>query len=303
MKKITFILLFSFLLPYFLFAQKNTKKNKDYEEDFEPGVDFIIGAGVYFGGKLPAGYYSGIPTNENNLDYLFGNKYWREHDLIPLIANNNQFVSSTDTGICVKYPDGYPMDMHYKPAMSISLGVSYRFTSHIRLSIYYNFARLTAKDVFLVSYTQLVSGNERPDYLQYLLVGKENRSLIDLTLSYTFHPNKIVHPFLEFGGEFNFVRVKSFQAVIENKEFNLLDIYGGSTYNGGYMQEFKPRYGGAGGAVMAAAGIKFAFNKSISIDPTFYVSYGTINLRDYKGGHFNFGAYVRIVMSDSIFQK
>lgn len=299
MKKAILFLMICLLTPYFLFSQKY----KEEEEDFMPGVDFIIGAGAYFGGKTPAGYYSGIPENENNLNYLFGNDYWRKNDLVPLIAANNNFVSSTDSNICIKYPEGYPLDVHYKAAMSISLGASYRFNKHLRMTLYYNFARLTAKDVFLVSYTQLVPSNERPDYLEYLLVGKENRSFFDLTFSYTFHLNKVVKPFIELGAQFNFVRVKSFQAIIEDKEFNLLDIYGGSTYNGGYMQEFKPHFGGAGGGAVAALGIKFAFNQNISIDPVFYATYGVINLKGYNQGHFSFGAYVRLVMSDSIFQK
>lgn len=276
---------------------------QDYEdEDLNypgPGADFIIAGGIYFGGKVPAGYYSGIPTNENNLNYIFNNQSWR-HEIARLIADNNPNTSPNDS-IWIKE---YPMDMRYKPAMSVSLGVSYRFNKHWRMTLYYSFARLVAKDVFTVGFPNLVPGNESNDYLMYVIMGKENRSFFDLTGSYTFHVNKVVKPFIELGAQFNFVRVKSFDAIIENKTYNLLNVYGSSTYIAGAgMQELDTKYGGAGFGVMGAAGIKFAFNQWISVDPCFYISFGKVGLNGYKNFHFNYGAYVRIVMSDAVFQK
>lgn len=295
-KFLVFVCLFALLLPS-AFAQSG----EDAEMNIAgPGVDFIIGAGIYFGSKTTAGYYSGIPDNENNLDYIFHNDSWKEQ-IIKLMTDNNSFISSTDTTIGVLE---YPGAMKYKPAMSVSLGASYRFNSHWRINIYYSFARLTAKDVFTVSFENRVPGNQRNDYMMYLLIGKENRSFFDLTGSYTFQFNKNVKPFIEFGAQFNFVRVKKFDAVIEEQEFNLMDIYGGSTYvQGAYMQTFEPHYGGAGWGVEAAAGIKFAFSPAVSIDPCFYVSFGKINLEGYKTPHFNYGAYVRLVMSDAMFNR
>ena len=276
---------------------------QDYEDEElnypGPGADFIIAGGIYFGGKGPAGYYSGIPENENGLDYIYPNKYlWRDQ-ITRLIADNNNFVSPNDS-IWIRE---YPMDMHYKPAMSVTLGISYRFDKHWRMTLYYSFARLVAKDVFSVGFPNLVPGNESNDYLLYVIMGKENRSFFDLTGSYTFHVNKVVKPFIELGAQFNFVRVKSFDAIIENKTYNLLDVYGGQTYvPGAGMQELDTKYGGPGFGFMGAAGIKFAFNKWISIDPCFYISFGKVGLNGYKDFHFNYGAYVRLVMSDAVFQ-
>lgn len=264
-----------------------------------PGADFIIAGGIYMGGKAPAGYYSGIPTNENNLNYIFNNQSWM-HEITRLIADNNSFVSPNEP----IYIKEYPGDMRYKAAMSVSIGASYRFDRHWRISIYYTFARMTAKDVFSVGFPNIVPTNEYNDYILYLLIGKENRSFFDLTGSYTFHANKIVKPFIEFGAQFNFVRVKSFDAVIENRPYNLLDVYGGSTYVAGAgMQELDTRYGGPGWGIVADAGIKFAFSKSVSVDPCFYVSFGKVGLEGYKDFHFNYGAYIRIVMSDAMFNK
>lgn len=277
-----------------------------YEGDDEmniapPGADFIIAGGVYMGGKGPAGYYSGASGNENNLNYIFGNQSWMDQITRLITDNNNQVSPNSDKGFWIKE---YPQDMHYQPAMSVTIGASYRFNKNWRMSIYYNFARLTAKDVFSVGFENLVPGNHSNDYLLYLLIGKENRSSFDLMGSYTFHPSKIIKPFIEFGAQFNFVRVKSFDAIIEDREFNLLDVYGGSTYVAGAgMQELDTRYGGPGWGVCADVGVKFAFSKSVSIDPCFYVSFGKVGLNGYKDYHFNYGAYVRLVMSDAMFQK
>lgn len=297
--KILYFLVLLLALQTIGFAQ-NRKPAKEEFGDDTPGADFIIGCGIYFGSKKTASYYSGQPQNENNLNYIFDNFSWKK-DILKLITDRNNFVSPNDTAIGIKE---YPLDMHYKPSMSVSLGASYRFNKHWRLNIYYTFARLTAKDIFTVSYTNIIPGNERNDYLSYLLIGKENRSFFDLTGSYTFHPSKNIKPFIEFGAQFNYVRVKSFDAVIEDREFNLLDVYGGSTYvAGASMQEFEAHYGGAGFAVSGAAGIKFAFNESLSIDPVFYISWGKIKLEGYNDFHFNYGAYVRLVMSDTLFKK
>ena len=114
-----------------------------------PGADFIIAGGIYFGGKGPAGYYSGKPENENNLNYIYGNKYLWKDQITRLIADNNNFVSPNDSLWISEYPE----DMHYKPAMSITLGVSYRFNKHWRMTLYYSFARLVAKPPAILAWS------------------------------------------------------------------------------------------------------------------------------------------------------
>ncbi|MBO4653934.1 MAG: hypothetical protein J5644_00105 [Bacteroidales bacterium] len=265
-----------------------------------PGVDVIIAGGMYFGSAKTAAYYSGIPTNENNLDYIFGNKYWKD-DIVKIISDNNNFVSPSDATI---YVQDYPEKMHYKVAMSVSIGASYRFDKHWRISLYYTFARLSAVGIFNVHYDNRVPGNDRPEFLPYNLIGKENRSFFDLTGSYTFQFNKYIKPYFEIGAQFNFVRVKSFDAIIEGREFTLLDRYGGNTYvPGADMQIIEPHYGGPGFAFSGNVGVQVAFSKSVSLAPCFYISFGKIDLEGYKEFHFNYGAYIRLIMSDAMFKR
>ncbi len=301
MKKSVFLLavcgLFFFQIAY---CQKFNEYEKEDMNIADPGVDFVIAGGIFFGNTKTANYYSGWSQNELNLDYVFKNNYWKD-DITRLISSKYPGIGVSGQEFCVSE---YPAEVNYRLGMSVSVGASYRFDENWRLSIYYTFVRLTAKSGFNVSWDNRVPGNQYPQFLTYLLIGKENRSMIDVMGSYTFQCHKNIKPFIELGGQFNFVRVKSFDAIIENQEFTLMDKYGGSSYvPGASMQQYKKNYGGPGYAVSGAAGVKFAFSKSVSIDPCFYITFGTIGLNGYKSFHFNYGAMVRLVFSDSLFQK
>lgn len=301
-----FLLIMSGLQAHTLPADTTVRKSKVKNQEplslLDRGFDFIIGAGIYFGGRYSAGYYSGIPENENNLNYIFDN-YYRKQEIVDLIVKNNNFVSRYDSTIAIKE---YPAKMRYSPALSISLGLSYKFTKNWGLTFTYSFGRLVAKDVFSVGY-QAISGNEHNDYLLYSLVGKENRSFFDLSVRYLFHPSKVVKPFLEFGVQFNYVKVKYFKAIIEDKEFELLDWYRGQNYVPGVdMQKLNVIYGGPGFGFSAAAGLKIVCTKVISVDPIFYISISKLGLKgynDFDKHSINYGAYIRFVMNDSFFAR
>ena len=294
-----FVFLFFALLLQTAYGQKFSDDQKNDLNIPEPGVDFVIAGGIYMGSNKTAGYYGGYPDNELHLDYIFSFKSYRDQ-IFQLIVANNSFVSATDSTIALH---DYPEKVHYQPAMSVCIGSSYRFDEHWRISIYYTFARLTVKSVFNMSYDNRVPGNDHPQFLDYLLLGKENRSFFDLTGSYTFQFNKIVKPFMEFGAQFNFVKVKSLNAIIEDREYSLFNQSTGTNPDGTPVIQGKPNYGGAGFGVTGVVGIKFAFSKSVSVDPCFYVNFGKVGLNGYKDFHLNYGAYIRLVLSDSMFQK
>ena len=296
--KLLTCLLFSLIFLQTSYGQKFSEDTKNDLNIAEPGVDFVIAGGIYMGSAKTAGYYGGYPGNELYLDYVFSFKTQRDR-IIQTIVANRQYVSATDTTIGIH---DYPEKVHYQPAMSVCIGASYRFDEHWRINIYYTFARLTVKSIFNMNYDH-VPGNDLPEYLGYLLVGKENRSFFDLTGSYTFQVNKIVKPFLEFGAQFNFVKVKSLNAIIEDREYSLFNQSTGLNPDGTPVIQGKPNYGGPGFAVTGVVGVKFAFSKSISVDPCFYVSFGKIGLNGYKDFHLNYGAYIRLVLSDAMLAK
>ena len=298
MKKL--VIYFLAFFPLFVSAQTKHSKEKNDDDVKEQGVELYIGAGVYMGSKKCAKYYNGGPENVqtssggNTLSYIFGNQYKKE-EIERLIIENNKYIPSDSKIDVSSYPKN---DMRYSPAMMVQLGARYRFNSNWSIAISYSFARLKAKGPFFVTYSTNELGNEHPQELKYGLQGTENRSLIELTGAYTFETGSMVKPFIEFGGQFNYVRVKKFQAVIEGREYDLIDRYGGSNYVPGLaMQTYDVRQGGSGFGICGAIGLKLVVSKMVSLDPVFYVSGSKFNLAPYNTSlTFNYGAAVRISM-------
>ena len=263
----------------------------------DKGFEFLIGAGAYFGNKYNASYYNGSPVNTNNINYVLGNKYWYD-EIYKIIVDKHPYVTDS------VYLDQLPEDMKYSVSLSIALGLRYKLNKNWAISLTYSFTRLSATDVFTLKYNA-PPGNMRNNYFPQHLIAKENRSVFDLAVSYLFHPHHMIKPYLELGVQFNFVDVKKFFALIEEeRQFTLLDYYNGANYIPGVdMQKYNTKFGGPGYGFSLAAGLKIVFNKYISIDPVFYVSASSINLKPYTDLAFNYGGYLRIVMSDHIFGK
>lgn len=282
-------------------SAQNTQEKNDDDNIKDKGFDIIFAGGCYFGSKYNAQYYNGDYGNENGLDYLFENTY-RYRDIYTMIKEHYPFISDS-----IHY--GGPLgNMKYRVAVMVQLGIRYKFTKNWSLQLVYSFSRLKANGQFRILY-EAVPGNYHTGMLdnQYIL-GKEDRSLIDLSVCYHFTTKSIVKPFIEAGVQFNFVRVKSMDAVFYDANKNKLKSY--SFINN--LQNYVPgvqsdgsivKYGGPGFGFSAAAGLKLAFNKYVSLDPCFYFNAGKFGLEGYKDFSYNFGVLVRIVMNDSMFSK
>lgn len=275
---------------------------------YDRGFDAYIAGGMFWGSKKNALYYNGSRQNECNIDYLLTNQYWyrdilaKINELYPHISVNDQiFYNESDLN----------WSPHYNLNAALGLGIRYKIRNNWGISLSYMFSKMTITNKFLLSYTS-VSGNEKaaPEITLY---GHENRSMIDLSMSYLFsQTHRIVKPFVEVGAQFNYVKVKNFDAILLDKNNNeaykhtLLDIYGGEHYvPGAQMNTYDVIYGGPGWGLSFSAGIKFVVNKNISIDPTFYGCFSQYNLKVLgdKVLSFNYGAMVRIVMNDFFFQN
>ena len=295
MKKILFL---------WLFATSNVLLFGQLHKDttwYSKGFDFYLAAGVYFGNQYNAAYYNGSKENENNIFYVLNNKYWRDK-IFELMVEKHRYI--TDSVFLV----GLPENMKYSPAVSVSLGAKYKYNKNWGMAFNYTFVRLRATDVFTMDYNGPPSNTQRDRPFIQHLIGTERRSLIELSASYMFHPHAILKPFIEMGVQFSYTEVRNFFALFEEDEmrgkYTLLDIYNGIGWVPGVqMQEYKKRWGGAGYGFTAAVGLKIVFNKYISIDPLFYLSASSINLTGYKDIRLNYGAYIRLVMSDIVFLK
>lgn len=303
---------FLFCLPLQLVAQREQIGEAVTFHDttwYDRGFDFYIGGGMFFGGKKTALFYNGSHFNECNLDYIFGNKY-RLEEIQRAVVKLYPHVSMSDQ---VTYrEEDLNMNPTYNLSYFIGLGVRYKIRNNWAVALSYSFSRLTVTNKFLLYIPGQVPSNTYR-LPEMTLVGSEDRSLIDLSMSYLFSGvHKIVKPFIEIGAQFNYVKVKKFDAVLLDSRNNpeltltLLDPYNGAPYVPGIdMQTYNVIYGGPGFGASFAAGLKFVVNKFVSIDPTFYGSYSRLGLTVYgnKDWSFSYGAMVRVVMNDFFFQN
>lgn len=278
------------------------------------GFDFYIAGGMLYGDKYNANYYNGSRINENNLDFVFKNQYWYE-EWQQTVSEYYPHISINDN-IYVKDPDDMDWNLHYKLSLMVSLGVRYKLGNGWALALSYSFSRLkTSTHVLLSSNTVIGNMYTQP---VVAMVGKEDRSMIDLSASYLFsRVSPIVKPFVELGVQFNYAKAKSFEATLLDKDnhpvgttYSLLNIYDDQGYYPG-AQTYDYIFGGPGFGISGAAGLKIVCGRHVSIDPTFYCYMGRLGI--YQGkpstGHgenkftFNYGAQVRIVMSDFFFSS
>lgn len=306
------LVLVAMLLPVVSFAQREEVGDAITFHDttwYDRGFDFYIGAGMFWGGKKSALYYNGSKYNECNLNYIFNNptdptsSYYKA--LQEAVIKVYPYVSYSDI-ISYKESD-LNLNPTYNLAVSINLGVRYKIRDNWGISLSYNFARLkTVNKLLLNIEPQLPSNTYRLPELT--LLGVEDRSMIDLSASYLFSDvSRLVKPFLEVGAQFNYVRVKKFDAVLLDDRNNpvytqtLLDIYGGANYVPGVdMQTYDVIYGGPGFGGSFSAGLKIVVNKFVSLDPTFYGCFSYLHLRPYgeKVTTFNYGVMLRVVVND-----
>ncbi len=310
------------LLTLSLFAQPEQEVIPIHFSDTtwcDRGFDFYIGGGMFIGNKFNANYYNGSNLNENNLNYIFSNQYWK--DEMDQVINEYYHDLQMGSAYLELDPgsDIYNWDNHYKLSMMISLGMRYKIRKGWGLSLSYSFSRLTSSAQCLLSSDQPLGNEMRLPVMA--IVGKEDRSTIDFSASYLFSKvHKNVKPFLELGVQFNYAKAKSFKAVLLDKngkavgqEYTLLDPYNGESYYPG-AQTYDITYGGPGFGFSGAAGLKIAFNKRVSIDPTFYCYMGRTGIYQMKNSPnpefregnkftFNYGVLVRVVMSDFFFSR
>ncbi len=264
---------------------------------YDKGFDLYIGAGAFFANKKNALYYNGSRRNECNLDYIFDNHYW--YDEIRQEVNNlYPHVSLSDE---ISYlEENLDWNVRYKVKTMLNLGARYKFGHNWGLSISYSFCRLTTSSQLLLNYSS-VSGNLINAPVMELH-GKEDRSMIDLSVSYLISQlNPIAKPFIELGAQFNFAKAKVLEAAIGERTWTLLDPYMGQNYvPGAQMNTYDIIYGGPGYGFSFAAGIKIVVNKFVSIDPTFYGCMSSLGIKPLqeRSFNFNYGVLVRLVVND-----
>jgi hypothetical protein len=270
-------------------AQNNFYADKESCKS-RSGIEYGGIAGFYIPGNGSAGFYSGKPGNENNAEYIMNNKYWYD-DIYKLVGANDKIILK-------EYPD----KMKYNPAFSFGLFVKYNVDCHTGFYLQFHYAKLRAKDIITFEVDPPIDYLAEPDIRLYPVIGTEERNLVDLGFNYTFGENPVSRFFIGGGINMNNTLVKESILRIENRSFNMVNIYStGQTYiPGAALQSYETRQGGIGFGIFGTLGGRFEFSEAVAIEPGVSVYYKRINLESYDGFYPQFNVFVKLCFRDLV---
>lgn len=272
------------LLPGFIYAQDPDPESTEYWK----GWSFSFNTGYYHANRYNANFYNGSAGNVNNVGYVLSNKYWRQEI--------NDLLNVSDTFVL----QGMPERMGYNPALSLGFSARYSGSGKNFWFIRFNYAKLTCSDYVTIE----VDPNTFPtfpDIRLFDIYGVENRMFLDLGFTSYKPINEQIDWFMQFGLNMTNIDVVQHSLRIENKEYSLINIYGGSTYVPGLqLQEYLIEQGGIGFGGFGGGGIRFnvAPGTGLEIGTDIFVS--RVNLPGYLAYRPHINLYVRLSMKTAI---
>lgn len=279
-----------FILFIIILLSFNISAQEDIEFDNTNGFgrwDLGLNFGMYLPSNYHADFYDGNKSNVNNIDYIFGNKYWYEDIYRELNASDTVFVREL------------PTNMRYTPAFQIGVYFRRTFDNYLGFSMQFDYSKLTAADYFTVEVDPNIILSE-PDIRLFNIWGVEERINIDLLISkYIRLKNPRYLPFFELGLNISSTRVKEHKIKIENLTYSLVNVYlTGGYVPGSAQNSYEVQQGGIGLGISASAGIKLRFNDKISIDPGIRIYYQKISLEGYDLMKPAFAIFIRLGLAD-----
>jgi hypothetical protein len=303
MKMIKYLLVFfllSVIPSYNLTAQDKTdhgKKsesrsgNEEIDEKEKEHVvhwNFGINIGGYYANKYPAEFYNGAAYNINNVNYVMSNYYWYQDIKHALGASDTVVVTEDD----------YPMNMHYKFAMMGGLFIRYNFNFNWGLCLDVNYTQLKAEDAVTFE-VDPQSYLTYPDIRYIPIRGVEQRVHLNLMLQRNFRLQSRIYFFVQGGLNLNYVRVLQSSIYVEDREYNLINIYGSQYYVPGLsLQEYTVIQGGVGYGFMAAGGAGIPLTDMFGIEPGVFFNYNNVNLEGYNQFKPSFGINLRLLFGN-----
>ena len=274
-------------------AQDLTYASKE-KCDERSGLEYGVVAGIYIPSGATADFYSGKDENENNVKYVFTNKY-RYDEIWQLLGANDTFFIRE-----------FPEKMRYTPAFGFGLFVKYDPDCRTGIYLQFSYAKLRAKDVVTIEVDPPEYLTE-PDIRLCPISGTEERNMVDLGFTRSFGHSKTARFTIGGGINMNNSLVKEHVIRIEdklgmnNKSYNLVNVYGSNQYvPGGTQQAYDIRQGGIGFGIFGTVGARLEFSPAIAIEPGFTVYYKQIKIDPANGftPHFNF--FVKLCFRDLI---
>lgn len=208
------------------------------------GFYFGINVGAFFGNDNDAEYYNADNTKNNSLAKLLALNYSGYDDFYDYLALE---VIGDDFTI-IEQATG---NMNYNPSFLIGGHLGYNFSERVGIFAELGYSNLKAEGTFVIQTLAAPIGNE--DNTQTgSITGKENRLNVDLGLRMNILSNGKVLPYIEGGGNLNFVEVKSHEMTLAGITRSLIIYYDPYSTN-----EQK----GTGLGIWLGAGIQFNLNE------------------------------------------
>ncbi|MBC8147876.1 MAG: hypothetical protein H8E98_07835, partial [Bacteroidetes bacterium] len=227
--------------------------------------------------------YNGSDLNENKIQFILGNKYWRE--------DINRELNVNDTFILQELP----AQMKYDPAVLIGFYARGEMSKTLGIILQFNYQNLKTTDFFTINIDPVIYLTE-PDLRLYTIYGSEKRINIDVGISKIFRPKEKTQIFIEGGFNLNNTKVVESKIQIENLEYSLVNVYLNQNYvPNSNLQEYAINQGGIGFGTFLSSGVKLNFSDAISIDPGATLYWKSIHLEGYDYTKLHYSFYVRMI--------
>lgn len=232
------------------------QKHKERENQFPTGLSVSVDAGLLMADSKQAAFYSGREDTPNRLYRVlrseqYGNQIWTD-----LVDKGLISPSSVPSYSAFQVDEWATMD--YKLAYQLGVAIRYGYNHGWGWRLGFDFAQLNATGQFLLS-----KGVTMPGYDQYVvcgIYGKEKRILIDFAVTKRFKLTEKVGMELDLGFDLNNTKVSKNAMVIADRDYSILDVWGGqSPYTGAGSYEYVNQGGlgiGGLGAVMLSYDMK-----------------------------------------------
>jgi len=258
----------------------------EFEDEIDsiPRWDFGINLGVYFPNKYSANFYNGNPDNINNVNYVMSNKYWYQE-----IKN---LLHATDTIFVLEYP----ADMHYQVAFTGGLFVRFNFNRKNGIFLEANYTQLKANDVVTLEVDPMPFATF-PDIRTIPIMGTEARVMVDLGYQRSFPLKSKIYFFLQGGGIMCYTRVLKSVFLVEDREYNLIDVYGSQGYiPNSNSQTYNINQSAFGFGAYFGGGAGFPLTDLFGMEPGFSIQYYPVNLEKYPRWNPSYSIYLRILL-------
>lgn len=286
-RQISVIVLLSIILLLLNDINANAQQLYSKEDCIKrSGFEYGGMGGIYIASNSTADFYSGKPTNENNVDYILNNSYWYEEIRHLLDFYDTIFVRE------------YPERMGYSPAFSFGLFVKYDFNCRTGIYAQFYYAKLRANDVVTIEVDPKEYLTE-PDIRLCPIRGVEERNLLDLGITHSIGMNKTARLTLGAGINMNNTLVKESAIYIGEKKYNMMRVYGNRPYvPNSNQQQYEIRQGGIGFGVFGSVGARIEFSPVVAIEPGFTTHFITVNLKESAVFTPQMNFYLKIIFRD-----